>query len=144
MESGIIDAVGVWFFAKDTKRYLYLMRNDAKHPDVWALPGGKRQDDETLIECIKRECVEELGTFPQHIKLAPVEQFTTPDEKFQYHTFFCMVEKEFKPVLNHEHLGYAWINAGTMPKFLHPGLYNTVKFDEIQNKIRYLENYISQ
>ena len=31
LDSGIIKAVGVWFRASSTGRYLYLMRNDPKH-----------------------------------------------------------------------------------------------------------------
>jgi ADP-ribose pyrophosphatase YjhB (NUDIX family) len=40
MESSSVSAVGVWFYAIDTGRYLYLMRDDSKHPDTWGLPGG--------------------------------------------------------------------------------------------------------
>jgi 8-oxo-dGTP pyrophosphatase MutT (NUDIX family) len=41
METGTLTAVGVWFRSRDTGRYLYLLRNDIKHPGTWALPGGK-------------------------------------------------------------------------------------------------------
>ena len=37
----MIDAVGVWFYSTTTDRYLYLLRNDAKNPGCWGLPGGK-------------------------------------------------------------------------------------------------------
>ena len=115
------------------------MRNDNKHPQSWGLPGGKRENNETLYECMTRECVEELGYWPDHVKLSPVEKFTTKDDQFVYHTFFCSVSDEFVPILNNEHLGYAWIDKGVMPKFLHPGLFNTVKIKEIQEKISQLE-----
>lgn len=116
------------------------MRNDIKHPESWGLPGGKCEEGETLMTTIYRECSEELGFMPEYIKLSPVEQFTTLDAHFVYHTFFCSVEREFKPVLNNEHLGYAWIDKGIIPKFLHPGLFNTVKIKEIQEKILQLES----
>ena len=47
-------AVGVWFYAQDTQRYLYLMRNDSKYPNTWGLPGGKCEAGETLLETIER------------------------------------------------------------------------------------------
>ena len=135
MESGAINAVGIWFYSFNTKRYLYLLRNDPKHPNTWGLPGGKVEKEESLIDTIHRECCEELGSMPTYIKLVPLEKFTTSDENFSYHTFFCCVTTEFAPTLNEEHLGYAWIDSMHWPKPLHPGLWSTVNFEVIQNKI---------
>lgn len=134
------NAVGVWFFSVTTKRYLYLLRQDKKHPNTWGLPGGKSEHNETLFETLERECKEELGFWPEHIKLAPIEKFTSPDNRFCYHTFFCVVADEFTPILNDEHIGYAWIDCRTLPKPLHPGLWATVNFEEIQNKIEVIQN----
>ena len=59
MESSTItSAVGVWFYSVDTQRYLYLMRNDPKHPGAWGLPGGKIESGETLRDAMIRECHE--------------------------------------------------------------------------------------
>jgi 8-oxo-dGTP pyrophosphatase MutT (NUDIX family) len=140
MESGSVAAVGVWFYAVDTGRYLYLMRNDPKHPDSWGLPGGRIESGETLIAAITRECKEELGQMPQYIKLIPLEKFTTVDQGFVYHTFFCSVASEFVPVLNDEHQGWSWIKTGIWPKPMHPGLWSTVNFDAVRNKIYSIES----
>jgi ADP-ribose pyrophosphatase YjhB (NUDIX family) len=137
-----VNAVGVWFYAIDTQRYLYLMRNDPKHPDAWGLPGGRIEGNETLIEAITRECQEELGSMPEYIRLVPLEKFTTADAGFAYHTFFCSVVTEFTPRLNHEHQGYAWIASGTWPKPMHPGLWSTVNFDAVRNKIQTIEQQV--
>lgn len=135
MEPGTLNAVGVWFYSISTNRYLYLLRNDNRNPGTWGLPGGKCFSNETLLETIKRECIEELGFWPDEIKIVPIEKFTSPDEKFSYHTFFCSVDKEFVPILNEEHHGYAWIDADVLPRPLHPGLWSTVNFEEIKQKI---------
>lgn len=142
METSVINAVGVWFYAIDTQRYLYLMRNDPKHPNHWGLPGGKIELGETLIEGITRECCEELGSMPEYLRLAPLEKFTTADSGFAYHTFFCSVAQEFVPVLNNEHLGYAWIAGGVWPKPMHPGLWSTVNFDAVKYKIETMERSV--
>ena len=142
MESSIVNAVGVWFYSIDTGRYLYLMRNDPKHPGTWGLPGGRIEAGETLIETITRECQEELGKMPNYIKLVPLEKFTTPDQHFAYHTFFCSVASEFVPVLNHEHIGWAWLDSGIWPKPMHPGLWSTVNFDAVRDKISTIEQQI--
>ena len=134
-----VSAVGVWFYSVSTHRYLYLMRNDPKHPGAWGLPGGKIETNETILDAIVRECREELGTMPEYLRLAPLEKFTTSDSGFAYHTFFCSVATEFQPVLNDEHLGYAWVESGTWPKPMHPGLWSTVNFDSVQHKITTME-----
>jgi 8-oxo-dGTP pyrophosphatase MutT (NUDIX family) len=139
MESGIVRAVGVWFYCVNTNRYLYLLRNDSKYPDTWGLVGGKVEYGETLIAAMERECAEELGVVPEYQQLIPIEKFTSPDSAFEYHTFWCRVDSEFTPNLNHEHIGYAWIETGRWPRPLHPGLWNTVNLDTIQKKITSLE-----
>ena len=142
MESSAVKAVGVWFYSIDTRRYLYLMRNDPRHPGSWGLPGGRVESGETLLDTINRECQEELGSIPEYIRMIPLEKFTTIDSGFEYHTFFCTVTKEFKPTLNHEHNGYAWIDSGHWPKPMHPGLWSTVNFDAVQNKILTIESSV--
>jgi 8-oxo-dGTP pyrophosphatase MutT (NUDIX family) len=118
------------------------MRNDPKHPHTWGLPGGKSEPDETLIDTMTRECEEELGTMPEYLRLVPLEKFTTADLGFSYHTFFCSVAKEFVPCLNKEHAGYAWIASGNWPKPMHPGLWSTVNFDAVRDKISTIEQLI--
>jgi 8-oxo-dGTP pyrophosphatase MutT (NUDIX family) len=118
------------------------MRNDPRHPDTWGLPGGKIESGESIMDAIVRECQEELGFMPEYIKLAPLEKFTTVDSGFSYHTFFCSVAEEFQPKLNDEHVGWAWINSGTWPKPMHPGLWSTVNFDAVRHKIVTMESSV--
>jgi 8-oxo-dGTP pyrophosphatase MutT (NUDIX family) len=135
LATGVVKAVGVWFFARATGRFLYLLRNDIKNPDTWGLPGGKIEPGETLLGGMERECVEELGSFPAYSRLIPLEKFTSADSAFEYNTWVCIIDQEFQPVLNDEHIGYAWIQAGTWPKHMHPGLWSTVQVKEIQSKL---------
>jgi 8-oxo-dGTP diphosphatase len=143
--STLINAVGVWFYSIATDRYLYLLRNDVKNPGCWGLPGGKVDAGENLQEALTRECTEEIGIWPEAVKLVPIEKFTSIDNKFSYHTFFCLVENEFVPILNNEHYGYSWIKSGVWPKPLHPGLWTTINFKEILDKIDGIKQFqISQ
>jgi len=138
----IVSAVGVWFYSRSTDRHLYLIRNDSKHPDCWSLAGGKQELGETLLQTLTRECQEELGMMPDYIKLVPLDQFTSADKKFCYHTFFCVVSNEFQPILNSEHSGYAWINSGTWPRPLHSGLWSTVNFATIKEKVEIIKSAV--
>lgn len=129
-------AAGVFFYAKSTDRFLYLLRTDSKNPVNWGIPGGKIEDDETLLAGVIRECEEEIGSFPVNSKLIPIQKFV--NHNFVYHTFFSEVESEFTPQLNDEHCGYAWVGEGQYPKPLHPGLFSTVNMDIVQEKLRSL------
>jgi 8-oxo-dGTP pyrophosphatase MutT (NUDIX family) len=142
MESSIVNAVGIWFYSVATQRYLYLLRNDSKHPGTWGLPGGKIESGESLLEAMHRECEEELGSMPGYQRLVPLEKFTSADQGFVYHTFFCSVAEEFTPVLNDEHIGWAWIASGNWPRPMHPGLWSTVNFESVQEKIATIERTV--
>lgn len=140
-----IAAVGIWFYSQSTQRYLYLMRADPKHPDTWGLPGGKIEPGESLMMAMTRECCEELGSMPDYIKLVPLEKFTSADMGFEYHTFFCVVAEEFVPELNHEHSGYAWVSDNATLRPMHPGLWSTINFQSVREKIAVIQqHYTSQ
>lgn len=126
-------SAGVFFYAKNTDRYLYLLRTDPKNPSNWGIPGGKVENNETLLEGVLRECEEEIGFFPKSAKLIPIQKFV--NHHFTYNTFFCEVEDEFVPHLNREHCGYAWVGDNQYPKPLHPGLFSTVNMDIVQEKL---------
>jgi 8-oxo-dGTP pyrophosphatase MutT (NUDIX family) len=128
-------SAGIFFYASSTQRFLYLLRND-KNSSNWGIPGGKVEDGETLFEGVERECIEEIKYFPKDAKLVPIQKFI--NNAFTYHTFFCKVDDEFIPVLNEEHCGYAWTDSNYYPKPMHPGLFNTVNFDVVQDKLKQL------
>lgn len=124
-------SAGVFFYSTGTKRFLYLLRSDANY--AWGVPGGKIEKDETLLEGLERECIEEIGYFPNDAKLIPIQKFV--NNSFTYHTFFCAVDNEFVPILNYEHVGYAWIGDDQHPKPMHPGLFSTVTIDIVKEKL---------
>lgn len=112
-----------------------MLRSDPKNPS-WSIPGGGIEKTETLLEGIARECREEIKNWDENYKLIPIQKFT--NNNFSYHTFFCEVEEEFVPLLNDEHVGYAWVKEGQYPKPLHPGLFSTVNIDIVIDKLNLL------
>ena len=53
-------AAGIFFYSTTTDRYLFLLRSDARNPS-WSMPGGGIEKDETLLEGLTRECLEEMS-----------------------------------------------------------------------------------
>lgn len=126
---------GALFYTLSTNRFLLLHRAQSKQNNVWGLVGGTNEDFETPWEGLKREIQEEIGIFPEIKKVIPLETFVSNDEHFNFHTYLCVVDKEFVPILNDEHDGYAWVNFGKWPKPLHTGLANTLRSKTNQQKL---------
>ena len=139
-----IQAAGALFLSKSTKRYLFLLRDDDSHTNTWGLVGGRVETDEQIVDCLHREIKEEIGNPPNIIKIIPLDLYTSQDEKFEYHTFACIVDDEFVPKLNHEHKGFCWCGLDNIPKPIHPALYNSMQMQELRNKINSLVQIIYQ
>jgi 8-oxo-dGTP pyrophosphatase MutT (NUDIX family) len=116
---------GALLYSLETNRFLFLHRANGKRNNVWGLAGGGNEEGETPFEGLSREIQEEIGTLNIK-KTIPLETFISNDSKFHFHTYLCVVEKEFLPKLNNEHDGFAWVNFGKWPKPLHSGLMNTL------------------
>lgn len=117
---------GALFYSLDHKRFLLLHRSNGKHSKMWGLVGGTNETGETPWSALEREINEEIGDVTIK-KTIPLETFVSNDEKFSFHTYLCIVEKEFLPQLNSEHDGYAWVSFTKWPKPLHVGLANTLR-----------------
>lgn len=125
---------GAIIYARDTKRFLFLHRTKGRSGNLWGLVGGTNELAETPWEGLKREIFEEIGEITIK-KTMPLETFVSNDTKFLFHTYLCVVDKEFLPTLNDEHDGYAWVDFGRWPKPLHNGLKNTLTNKINQTKL---------
>ena len=134
---------GALIYSIQTKRYLFLLRNQKRHAGSWGLVGGGVEPGETPVEALRREIVEEIGAVDIQ-KIIPLEKFTAENTNFEYHTYLLVVDKEFVPQLNDEHRGYAWTAISDHPKPLHPGVWRTFSFRSIVDKIATFENVICQ
>jgi 8-oxo-dGTP pyrophosphatase MutT (NUDIX family) len=134
---------GGLFLAKDTRRFLLLLRNQGKTAGTWGLVGGKKEpEDVTLIDSLTREIQEEVGKTPPIKKIVPLELFTSNDQNFQYNTYVLLIDREFIPVLNKEHVGYAWCSFDNWPKPLHQGLKNSFNNKTIRAKLEVILDLI--
>lgn len=137
--SKLVEGVGAFIFARDTKRYLFLMRHGGSWPLTWALPGGKLDDDETVDLALAREIMEELGGKIIEPELVVIDRYRRPNKQFSYTTYFIAVDQEFLPLLNSEHIGYAWLPLSSAPKPLHPGISRTLASPSVMRKIHIAE-----
>ena len=54
---------GALFYAKKSKRFLFLHRTQGKQKDLWGLFGGTNEDRETPWSALQREIKEERAQF---------------------------------------------------------------------------------
>ena len=134
---------GALFYTLDTQRFLFLHRTQSRQADVWGLVGGTNESEEIPYQALIREIKEEIGECPSIVKSIPLETFVSNDEKFNFHTYLCVVESEFIPKLNGEHNGYAWVSFGNWPKPLHQGLRNTLQSKSNLTKLQTVFQLIS-
>ena len=138
MDTSNLEAVGALFYSQNTRRYLFLLRDQTTYSGTWGLVGGKIETGETVYNGLFREIQEEIGVVAFN-KILPVEKFTSPNKKFIYHTFLIIVANEFIPILNNEHKGYCWVELKDHPRPLHPGVWKTFNFDTVIEKLKTIE-----
>jgi 8-oxo-dGTP pyrophosphatase MutT (NUDIX family) len=89
-----------------------------------------------LFSARQREIAEEIGSIPDIKKTLPLETFVSNDAVFHFHTYLCVVENEFVPVLSTEHNGWAWCAMDNAPKPLHQGLRTSFTNRAIRTKLQ--------
>ena len=93
---------GALFYAKSTSRFLLLQKSRGKYKGNWGLVGGTNLAGENPFNGLQREIVEEIGIEPTILKTIPLETFVSNDKIFNFHTYLCVVETEFVPVLSED------------------------------------------
>ena len=127
---------GALFYAKATRRFLLLQKAHGKHEGTWGLVGGTNIAGETPWQGLTREIAEEIVTVPTIIKTIPLETFVSNDRVFNFHTYLCVINNEFVPLLSDEHQGWAWTTIDRAPKPLHQGLRNSFSNKIIRTKLQ--------
>lgn len=128
-----IPCVDVFLFNPASKSYLLVLRKDPPAKNFWWPPGGRVYKGETLAECAKRKCLEELGLKPSDVmaikNLGVVETFF-PDSAWntQTHTintlYLVRLNSEVVPNLDNTCQNYKWVPIDTIPECEDPYVKN--------------------
>jgi mutator protein MutT len=100
-------------------RYLIARRKPGVHlAGFWEFPGGKREPDESLTECLRRELFEELGVLVDLPIPYRIVRHDYPEKIVELHFFRCAIEEgEARPVDCDE---IRWVRPEEMRHFEFP------------------------
>ncbi len=92
---------------RDQSKYSYLSYK-------YEFPGGKVEEDESLVQALMRELIEELD---YHLEITPEDFFLTveheyPDFFIKMHSYICNVsERQF---IRKEHHSHVWLKPSEL------------------------------
>jgi 8-oxo-dGTP pyrophosphatase MutT (NUDIX family) len=127
---------GSLIYSRSTHRFLLIQKSSGKHQGTWGLVGGTNLANENPWQGLTREIEEEIGFLPDIKKTLPLEKFVSNDSIFNFHTYFCLVDNEFVPILSDEHIAWGWFSMSALPKPIHRGLNLSLRNKIIQTKIQ--------
>lgn len=82
---------------------------DANHlANVWEFPGGKREPDESLFDCVKREAREELGVEIEVLQARPPIVWDYPTRRVALYPFDCRIVSGEPQALESQELRWVW------------------------------------
>ncbi len=102
---------------KKNNEVLITKRKVAPFKDKFVLPGGKLDKSETLIDCLKREILEEVGLDVVMAKFFDYYEVVLPDRYYLVMYFICNVEN-FNLNINFDEISeYSWISKNDIQNF---------------------------
>ena len=107
-----------------THKVLLLQRNDGNN--VWEIPGGKRENNEDIVDALKREVQEETGLIINEYKLvyvSPIFENHPVLKPFLNIGYLCFVD-DSDVIISNEHLDYKWLSVEDLSNHLDKDIYN--------------------
>jgi 8-oxo-dGTP pyrophosphatase MutT (NUDIX family) len=108
------------FIINDEKKILIMTRkNEVVYEDIWDIPGGKLEDNNSLYESIKREVKEETGlTLTKIISVISTSKFVgiVEDKPLIFRNIY-LSKAEGEIHLSDEHSEFKWISTEELDKF---------------------------
>lgn len=98
---------------RDGKILICQRPDDKSCGGLWEFPGGKQEPGESLEDCLKRECQEELGI--QIGDLRPFSDVCLEDRNLHLHFFQC--RQTGGQLERKEHPAFAWITPDEIDQY---------------------------
>ena len=84
------------------------------NPGLWEFPGGKVERNESSIEALERELLEELEVHVNPIKPLDISETLLVDKLIRLETIVCTVDDSFE-FLSSDHDDHKWLYPAMLP-----------------------------
>jgi 8-oxo-dGTP diphosphatase len=84
----------------------------------WEFPGGKREPDESLEDCVRRELIEELAIRVRPVVSFPPIEHQYPDQRVCLYPFLCTCEPDEPQLLACDEI--RWVEPAELLKLTFP------------------------
>ena len=101
-----------------------LQRNDGNN--TWEIPGCKRENNEDIVDALKREVKEETGLTINDYKLiyvSPIFENHPVLKPFLNIGYLCFVDNS-DVIISNEHVDYKWVSVEQLVNYLDKDIYN--------------------
>lgn len=118
-----------------TNKVLLLQRNDGNN--VWEIPGGKRENNEDIVNALKREVQEETGLIINEYKIiyvSPIFENHPFLKPFLNIGYLCLVDNS-DVVISDEHIDYKWVSVDEISNYLDNDIFNDLKTNGMINEL---------
>lgn len=125
-----------------TNKVLLLQRNDGNN--VWEIPGGKRENNEDIVDALKREVKEETGLTINEYKIvyvSPIFKNHPVLKPFLNIGYLCLVDNS-DVVISNEHIDYKWVSVEELVNYLDKDIYNDLLNNGMIKELKKLDNGI--
>lgn len=99
-----------------------VLQNGSGADAYWDVPGGRVDDDESLLETLTRELREELPSIKEFSIGEVVGAYRLPKNIVDNHglvlIFYKVDAESFEVTLSNEHTGYRWVTRETVSELL--------------------------
>jgi 8-oxo-dGTP pyrophosphatase MutT (NUDIX family) len=93
---------GVRVFVLDEQRHLLMVQEDNGD---WVVPGGGKEDDETIFETARRELIEETGVVIKNIRWFAYDKFIVEGDRPEGYRRYCPVAYTAYAFAEIDHIG---------------------------------------
>jgi 8-oxo-dGTP diphosphatase len=107
---------------KDKKQVLLGRRLNAYRSGLYGMPGGRLDLEESLVDCVKRELLEETGMKAKSVEYVGVVRELQGDYNFIHIVYLC-TDYSGKPQLVEPNKSeeWKWFKLDNLPKKILPG-----------------------
>lgn len=142
-QSSIIAEI-LFYCAEDNTVFLTKRSSTVDSPNVWGVPGGHVEHDESIEEGAIRECQEEVGGLPSDGKLINIKNFNVDNKNITLYIMSVSLNSKlnWKPSLNEESSDYGWFKTSLLPGNIFPSIKSVIDSLPSLKRIASYLNYL--